>query len=129
MIGTVNAKSRPISFSTGDYVYIQSTPVGTDQKLQELFKGPFVVKDTVSTHLVKLFDPSTQKTLDKPVHVNKLMHVYVRAPIPEKYFQITRSVNRDQAVQTSDLNQESDETSHTQVMSDDSMQSDHMTST
>lgn len=32
-------------------------------------------------------------------------------------------------MQTSDLNQESNETSHLQVMSDDSMRSDHMTST
>lgn len=32
-------------------------------------------------------------------------------------------------MQTSDLNQESDETVHTQVMSDESMQFDHMTST
>lgn len=129
MMDTVNAKSRPISFTTGDYVYLQSTPVGTGQKLQELFKGPFVVKATVSTHLIKLFDPSTQKTLDKPVHVNRLKHAYIRAPTPENYFQITRSVYRDQAVQTFDLNQEDDETSHPQVMSDDSVQSDHMTRT
>lgn len=107
MMDTVNAKSRPISFYTGDYVYLQSTPVGTGQKLQKLLKWPYVVKETVSTHLVKLFDPSSQKTLDKPVHVNRLKHAYVRAPTPENYFQITSSVYRDQAVQTSDLNQES----------------------
>lgn len=39
MIDTGNAKSRPISFATEDYVYLQLTPVGT-----------------VSKYLVKLFD-------------------------------------------------------------------------
>lgn len=37
-------------------MYLQLTPVGTDQTLQKLFKGPFVVKETVSKYLVKLFD-------------------------------------------------------------------------
>lgn len=76
-----------------------------------------------------LLSRNLNRKLNKPVHVNRLKHVYVHAPTPENYFHITCSVYRDQAVQTSDLNQESNETSHLQVMSDDSMRSDHMTST
>lgn len=63
------------------------------------------------------------------MHVNRLKQAYIRTPTPDNYFQIKRSAYRGQAVQTSDLNQGSDETSHPQVMSADSMRSDHMTST
>ncbi|XP_062587193.1 uncharacterized protein LOC134248836 [Saccostrea cucullata] len=118
MTDSVNAKSHPTSFSVGDYVYLQSTPIGTGQKLQELFKGPYVVKETVTAHLVILFDPSTQKTLDKPIHINRLKYAYVRAPTPTNYFQIARSIYKDQAVQTSSITQELDEPSSTQTITD-----------
>lgn len=80
-------------------------------------------------YLVMLFDPATQKTLDNPVHVNRLKHAYVRAPKLKNQVQKTYSVYRDQAVHTSHVNQDSDGTNHSQVMSDDFMRLDHMTST
>ena len=68
------------------YVYLLHETSGKAQKLQNKYKGPFVVNKYISPHLVILRDPPSTKCLTNPVHLNRLKMAYVREPTPKPYF-------------------------------------------
>lgn len=127
MLDNANMKVRSLSFSSGDYVFLRTEPTGTGQKLQNIYKGVFVIQEMVSPHLALLRDNSSGKVFDKPVHVNRLKPAYVRAPTPTNYFCVTRTTKVDICVQTDPIATESidtklqqDSTAHSDVLRVDS---------
>lgn len=94
-----NEKSSILKISVGDYVYLLHEPSGTGQKLQTIYRGPYVVQEIISPHLLRIRDSSTNK-IYKPVHINRVKIAHVRSPTPGNYFHVTSTVKVDTAVQT-----------------------------
>ena len=86
MLERANEKTQPLSISIGDYVYLLHETNGKAQKLQNKYKGPFVVNKYISPHLVILRDPQSTKCMTNPVHLNRLKVAYVREPTSKPYF-------------------------------------------
>ncbi len=84
MIDRTNANVHPLSLQPGDYVYmLKGSP---SHKLQEIYSGPFVVSHLQSPHLVHLTSPATGRSIQEPVHINRLKIAYIRSPNPVPYF-------------------------------------------
>ncbi|CAC5372469.1 unnamed protein product [Mytilus coruscus] len=49
-----NKKTNPLKLNIGDFVYMLKEVVGPGKKLQPKYSGPYVVREILSPHLVKL---------------------------------------------------------------------------
>ena len=59
----------------GDYVYLTDESGGSARKLRNPFNGPYVVDLVLSPHLVQLRDPSNDKVLPQPIHLESKSHM------------------------------------------------------
>lgn len=104
MTSSTNVNRQMLTLSTGDYVYITDETVGSAKKLKNWFKGPYVVHEVQSPHMVFLRDPSNGKVLPQSVHIDRLKMAYVRHPESNNFYQIRTRVPAktyiSQAVQT-----------------------------
>lgn len=82
MIRNTNARRQMLELTVGDYVYVTDESGGPAKKLRNHFKGPYVVDEVLSHHLVKLRDFSTYTVAFQPVHIEHLKMAYVRHPQP-----------------------------------------------
>lgn len=85
MTDRANANTNCLCLKVDDYVYLLAERKGTGQKLKPRYTGPLVVDAVLSPHLVTLKDPTTNKPLTRPVHLDRLKMAYVRCPNPAPY--------------------------------------------
>ena len=92
MISHANAKRETVKLSSGDYVYLTDESCGSARKLRNNFNGPYVVDIVLSPHLVQLRDPSNDKVLPQPIHINRVKLAYVRHPSPTNYHKVLTKI-------------------------------------
>lgn len=92
MIQNTNAGRQILELTIGDYVYVTDESGGPAKKLRNHFKGPYVVEEVLSPHLIKLKDLSADKVFPQPFHIDRLKMAYVRHPQPLNYYGITTKV-------------------------------------
>ncbi|MES9904353.1 MAG: integrase [Sedimenticola sp.] len=92
MLSRANIKCHPLQLEKNDYVYLllQDNTGVTGNKLQRRYAGPFVVQALQSPHMVQICDPTTKKV--RLVHIDRLKAAYVRAPTPDNYFTVNKSI-------------------------------------
>ena len=81
-----NKDSSPLHIKKGDYVYLLTERTGTGQKLQNKYKGPFVIDRFTSPLLVLLKTPETGAIQKSSVHLDRLKMAYVQQPNLSSYF-------------------------------------------
>ena len=81
-----NKRTNPLNLNVGDYVYMLTEPTSKGRKLQSKYSGPYVVDKINSPYLVTLRQKSTGKLFKNPVHLDRLIVVYVRAPNPTNFY-------------------------------------------
>ncbi|CAC5388215.1 unnamed protein product [Mytilus coruscus] len=88
MVETENKNAHELDLTVGDNVYLSREPVGQGRKFQHIYDGPFTVTFHPSAHLVLLRDPTGKRNFRRPVHINRLKLVHIRAPLPAPYFNL-----------------------------------------
>ena len=104
MVKNANTDLKPLHVQEGDYVYLSTTSAGQGRKLRDKYTGPFVVKEVQSSHMIVLKNPDTGRTMQQPVHVNRLKIAYVRQPTPHAYFpsKVSTKVSTEDRAQASE---------------------------
>jgi len=81
---TYDSKVTPYRFYEGQRCYLHD-PVakpGECYKIRRKWRGPFLIHK-ISTHNVFLYNPSTDKYVEKSVHINRIKPCFQRDDIPE----------------------------------------------
>ena len=92
MISHVNANRGTLKLSPGDYVYLEDESNVPARKLRNDFNGPYVVDLVLSPHLVQLRDPSNDKILPQPIHIDRVKCAYVRHPSPTSFHKVLTKI-------------------------------------
>jgi len=81
---TYDSKVTPYKFDQGQRRYLHNpvARVGECFKLKRRWRGPFLIHK-ISSHNVFLCNPSTDKYVEKSVHINRIKSCYQRDDIPE----------------------------------------------
>ena len=86
MLERANENSNPLHVKEGDYVFLTVERTGVGQKIQNNFRGPFVIHRCVSPHMYLLRNPENGTIYKSEVHLDRLSMAYIREPDPSPYF-------------------------------------------
>ena len=81
LLKKANATLHPLNVEKDDYVYLVSNHSTIGSKLTNRYKGPFIIHETYSPHIVTIRNPTTNK-LKSNIHLNRLKPAHVRIPDP-----------------------------------------------
>jgi len=81
---TYDSKVTPFRFYEGQRCYLHDPVAKPEEcyKIRRCWRGPFLIHK-ITSHIVHLYNPSTDKYVKKSVHINRIKPCFQRDDIPE----------------------------------------------